>query len=114
MTPNEIKRRFKNASASFTRLNSGTDDSGMPGKPEPVDWQKLRETLGSEAVGIQYRLCHVEVEFHAAHGKRLDEDNRRYVVKPILDALVALGFAGDDKDITTETTQRNDPFDAGI
>lgn len=57
-------------------------------------------------MGAQYRLCRVEIEFYAAHGKELDEDNRRYIAKPILDALVNLGFARNDKDITSETTQR--------
>lgn len=117
MTPNEIKRRYPHASSAFIRANTDhadTGSSGMPSKPEPVDWQKLREACGSEAVGIQYSLCHVEVEFHAAHGKRLDEDNRRYIVKPILDALVNLGFASDDKNITSETTQRMDKTDINI
>lgn len=56
-------------------------------------------------MGKEYYLKHVDVQFMAQHGKRLDEDNRRYIIKPILDAIVNLSIARSDKDITSEVTQ---------
>lgn len=109
MNPNKLKRLFPHASKDFERLNSNmAEDKGMSGESEQMDRERTSEALGGKEMGAQYRLRHVDIVFFASHGKRLDEDNRRYISKPILDALVNLGFAGDDKDITSETTQRMD------
>lgn len=57
-------------------------------------------------MGTQYRLCRVEIVFTAQHGKLLDrQDNLAFVAKPLYDALVNLGFAGDDSQIETKVTQ---------
>lgn len=105
LTPNQFRRLFPYASKSTLICNNATESNGMPSESEQVDRERLGEAFGSEEVGTQYRLCRVEINFIARHGKTLDEDNRRYIAKPILDALVNLGFASDDKDITSETTQ---------
>jgi hypothetical protein len=113
MTPNELKRHFPNATKSFIDKNS-TPSSRESKESEQVDKQRTGEACGSEKMGAQYSLRHCEVEFYASHGKVLDQDNRRYIPKVILDALVHLGFACDDKDITSETTQRMDKADINI
>lgn len=77
-------------------------------QPEQLDRHQVGEEGRGKTMGTQYRLCRVEIEFYAHHGQQLDEDNRRFIAKPILDALVNLGFARNDKDITSETTQRMD------
>lgn len=107
MNPHQLKRLFPHVSKSVLRANQDNpDDPGSSKESEQVDQTRFSETCGSEEMGAQYRLCRVEIEFYTKHAVKLDEDNRRYVAKPILDALVNLGFASDDKDITTETTQR--------
>lgn len=83
----------------------------VPEKPKQVDQSPNGEALGGEAVGAQYCLRRVEIDFFANHGKELDQDNRRFIAKPILDALVNIGFASDDKNISSETTQRMDKTD---
>ena len=114
MNENKLRRLFPRAGEAFIKANSDkTDDPRTPsGGKQAQEW--VSETLGNGKVEAQYRLRHVEIEFFANHGKRLDEDNRRYAAKPILDALVNLGFARDDKDITTETAQRMDDSKANI
>jgi hypothetical protein len=107
MNRNQLKRLFPNASKSTIAANNDQPrDPGVPSEPKQVDQERVGEAQRSEAMGAQYRLRHCTVDFYAGHGKQLDEDNRKFMVKPILDALVKLGFASDDKDITTETTQR--------
>ncbi|MDD4989651.1 MAG: hypothetical protein PHV42_04475 [Candidatus Pacebacteria bacterium] len=100
---------FPNAHPESFKLNvRNSGGSRVPGKPEPVDEARTEEAQGSKAVGAQYRLRRVEIAFFANHGRKLDEDNRRFVAKPILDALVNLNYDKSDENITSETTQRMD------
>lgn len=73
-----------------------------------MDREEVREAQRNEKMGEEYQLCNIDVVFFAQHGKRMDHDNGRYVVKPIQDAATNLGLAQDDSHITSETTQRFD------
>lgn len=109
MNERRIARLFPNASKSFIKLNqAGISDSRESNQSKQMDQERPSKALRDSAMETQYSLRHIEIEFFANHGKRLDEDNRRYIAKIINDSLVNLGFARDDKDITTETTQRMD------
>lgn len=109
MNPNKIKRLFKYASPTFIKLNSdNANDTGVSCESEQMDREWISETSRGEEVREVDRKCFVSVEFFAGHGQKLDEDNRRYIAKPILDALVNLGFSKSDKLFKSEVTQRMD------
>lgn len=86
----------------------------MSNKPEQLDRKEVCQTQRSKEMGTQYRLSHVGMDFHASHGHKLDQDNSRYTIKVVLDALVNLRFAQDDKEITSEVTQRFNETDINI
>jgi hypothetical protein len=115
MNENKLRRLFPHATESFIERNKDRDnDTGSSDQSKPLDRQEVCKTQRGEKMVSKYRLSHCEVEFFAGHGKRMDEDNRRYVIKPILDAIVSLGLAHDDADITSEVTQRMDKDNADI
>lgn len=115
MNPRHLKRLFKNASDEFIKLNSDNiDDTRVSSESKPLDREEVCQALGGKKVGEEYSLKHVEMEFWATHGHKLDQDNARYTIKVVLDALVNLGFAKDDKEITSEVTQRMDKDNTDI
>lgn len=115
MNEHEFKRRFPRASASVIKLNSGdVSDTGSPKKLKYVDRQQMETLLDKKALEKRYRLKFVRVEFHAAHGIELDEDNRKFIVKPLLDSLVSLGLAKSDKEIKSDVHQRMDKDNPNI
>lgn len=68
-------------------------------KPKRVAGQKVCQTQRNKKVGEAYRLRRVDMVFEARHGHRLDPDNAFYCAKPVVDALVNLGFIDNDKDL---------------
>lgn len=109
MNPNKLKRLFPHASSTFRKLNTDNPtDPRMSSEPEQVDRKEVCETQRGKEMGKKYHLRHVEIEFFAGHGRVLDQDNRRYIAKPILDAIVNIGIEKDDKDITSDVTQGMD------
>lgn len=102
-----ISRLFPRASKSFIKLNSDrVDDPGMPDLAQSLDRKEVCKTQRGKAVDEKYSLKHVAIEFFSNHGRRMDKDNCAYVAKPILDALVNLGFADDDKEIDSEVIEK--------
>lgn len=111
----QLKRLFPHASKDFQRLNSDSSlDSRMSSKSKQVDWKEICETSGGEEMRKVNRFIHVEIKFFAGHGQTFDEDNRRYIAKPYLDALTNLRFSTTDKNFTSEVTQWHDKNNLNI
>lgn len=109
MNPHELKRRFPNAGKSFIKLNSDNPtNTGSTSKPEQLVRKQMEASDDKTAFTKRFKLVHVGVVFHAEHGIKLDEDNRRYTVKPLLDSIVSMGLAQSDREIKTDVLQRMD------
>lgn len=109
MNPNKLRRLFPNAPESFIKRNSDkVINTGMPCQSEPMDRKEVCETYGSEEMGKTHSLRSCRIEFFAQHGHKLDRDNKDYVQKVILDALVNLGFERNDENIKGKVHQRMD------
>ena len=106
---NKLSRLFPHASNAFKRLNSDNNNAaGGPNKSEQLARKQLEKSLDKKTMEECYKLTFVDMVFHADHGIELDEDNRRFIVKPLLDAIVSMGIAKSDKEIKTNVLQRLD------
>lgn len=89
-----------------SKINS--DNSTSAKKPKLLDKEQVQTNAGKTEVAPTYRLRTVEIDYSCAHGQELDpDDNAKYAaIKPIADAMVALGFARNDKEFKTTANQR--------
>jgi hypothetical protein len=111
----KLKRIFPHASKDFIKRNTDNPiDSGSSDIPELLDRKQMGQIKRETTLEEKYMLRRVEVEFFANHGQELDEDNRRFIIKPILDAIVSLGISKTDKEIKSEVTQRFNESDINI
>lgn len=115
MNERKLRRLFPNAPESFIQRNKDNDiDSGGSSKSESMVRLQVENRMDKEALEKRFKLTFVGVEFHADHGIELDEDNRRFIVKPLLDSLVSIGLAKSDKEIKSNVLQRMDKGNADI
>jgi hypothetical protein len=115
ITLRRFKRLFPDHPESFFERNKHLfEDQRGSDKPECLDRKEDGKVSRDTAMEKTYKLKHVEVIFYAGHRQTLDPDNRQFAFKNGLDALIDLGFAKEDKHITTTVTQRMDDDKAGI
>ena len=109
MNENKLRRLFPNAPESFIQRNKDHDfNSRSTSKPEQLARKQLEKKMDQATLEKHFKLSFVDVVFHADHGIELDEDNRRFIVKPLLDAIVSMGIAKSDKEIKSDVLQRMD------
>lgn len=108
MNEKEFQEWLQGRSKAFREANPHLANPVCTEKPERVDRKAVRKAPAGKGLGEGYRLRRVQIEFHAASGQRLDRDNAGYVGKPILDALINLGFDADDREVETKVVQRMD------
>lgn len=112
MNERRLSRLFPNGSKSFIKLNRDpVDDSRMSCQPESMDKQEMGENKRNQTKREEYSLKHVNIEFFAEHGKVMDSDNREYIAKTYIDALVQLGFSQDDKEVHSSVKQATKRMD---
>jgi hypothetical protein len=114
MTERELRRWIQQGSEGFRALNPHLAHPSGTQEPKRVVGKSLEKTRSRQGVGTRYRLRHVGITFHNASGKRYDPDNRGYVGKVAVDALVNLGFCDDDAEIETSVEQRLDDSDPHV
>lgn len=103
-----LQQLLQGGSESFRRLNTDLVRSICTSQSKSVAGERVEETRPRPCLDAGYFLCHVDITFCAEHGQLLDKDNRNYVGKPILDAIVDLGLAPEDSKIETHVDQRVD------
>lgn len=89
MTPDEIKRRFPNASPAFIAANS------LAPRLPPKEPQPQRKPL-EPAQAQKGREAGVAVIFTRCASRRLDRDNLWASIKPLCDALREAGHIPND------------------
>lgn len=109
MTEREFRRKYPHATESTIKRNQHLFEAPRSSyESESLDKRQMEKASDKGELAKRYRVKHVGVVFKANHGIELDEDNRRFIVKPLLDALVSMGLAESDKEIKTDVHQRLD------
>ncbi len=97
MTPNEIRRRFPNATESFIQRNASNahHDSGLrPVQPKPDERLPLADPAQGKEESWHDAACRFEIVFTIYSVHPCDWDG--YDIKALQDFLIKIGIVPDD------------------